>query len=231
MVSSNLSGLFASFAHIFSAVQAFLLRYLHRMAFTMPGLLAQSRASRTSQSETNSKAVSLPLKVLGNADGSQLYPGSLHRQQRSIGTIHFRSMLDVEDAPTLSPIAIPREESMEDWASERLSQVARKHKTSSNDWADILCYYTATNGVAPAAPTRASPAPQANGKAVSPQQEATPQTVSSSDPKIAAQQASDMRNIVRRKLTGYVGFANLPNQWHRKSVRKGFNFNVMVVGM
>jgi septin family protein len=31
-------------------------------------------------------------------------------------------------------------------------------------------------------------------------------------------------------LTGYVGFANLPNQWHRKSVRKGFNFNVMVVG-
>ncbi|KAF8453987.1 septin 2 [Terfezia claveryi] len=37
-------------------------------------------------------------------------------------------------------------------------------------------------------------------------------------------------NIVRRKLTGYVGFANLPNQWHRKSVRKGFNFNVMVVG-
>lgn len=43
--------------------------------------------------------------------------------------------------------------------------------------------------------------------------------------------SSDLRNIVRRKLTGYVGFANLPNQWHRKSVRKGFNFNVMVVGM
>lgn len=42
--------------------------------------------------------------------------------------------------------------------------------------------------------------------------------------------AADNRNIVRRKLTGYVGFANLPNQWHRKSVRKGFNFNVMVVG-
>ncbi|CAK7238989.1 MAG: Cell division control protein 3 [Sporothrix thermara] len=41
---------------------------------------------------------------------------------------------------------------------------------------------------------------------------------------------SESHNIVRRKLTGYVGFANLPNQWHRKSVRKGFNFNVMVVG-
>ena len=44
------------------------------------------------------------------------------------------------------------------------------------------------------------------------------------------QSATDPKNIVRRKLTGYVGFANLPNQWHRKSVRKGFNFNVMVVG-
>ncbi len=57
------------------------------------------------------------------------------------------------------------------------------------------------------------------------------QSVSSPNPKIAAQAANDQRNIVRRKLTGYVGFANLPNQWHRKSVRKGFNFNVMVVGM
>lgn len=49
-------------------------------------------------------------------------------------------------------------------------------------------------------------------------------------PPVAAAPSSDLRNIVRRKLTGYVGFANLPNQWHRKSVRKGFNFNVMVVG-
>jgi hypothetical protein len=88
----------------------------------------------------------------------------------------------------------------------------------------------ATNGVAPTAPARMSPAPSPNGKASPPAME-MPQSVTSTDPKIAAQQASDMRNIVRRKLTGYVGFANLPNQWHRKSVRKGFNFNVMVVGM
>ena len=47
----------------------------------------------------------------------------------------------------------------------------------------------------------------------------------------AVPSGTDQRNIVRRKLTGYVGFANLPNQWHRKSVRKGFIFNVMVVGM
>jgi septin 7 len=135
-------------------------------------------------------------------------------------------MLDL-DSPSFQPIAIQKEESMEDWVSEKLSLTARKHIT--NDWADILCFYTATNGVPSVAPTRASPAPQPNGKAIPPQE--VPQSVSSTDPKIAAQQASDMRNIVRRKLTGYVGFANLPNQWHRKSVRKGFNFNVMVVGM
>lgn len=37
--------------------------------------------------------------------------------------------------------------------------------------------------------------------------------------------------IQRKLLNGYVGFANLPNQVHRKSVRKGFNFTAMVVGM
>ena len=61
------------------------------------------------------------------------------------------------------------------------------------------------------------------------EQAALPQTITAKNPKLAAQMANDL-NIVRRKLTGYVGFANLPNQWHRKSVRKGFNFNVMVVG-
>lgn len=33
-----------------------------------------------------------------------------------------------------------------------------------------------------------------------------------------------------RKLDGYVGFANLPNQVYRKSVKKGFEFNLMVIG-
>ncbi|XP_076859707.1 septin-2A [Brachyhypopomus gauderio] len=32
------------------------------------------------------------------------------------------------------------------------------------------------------------------------------------------------------ETTGYVGFANLPNQVHRKSVKKGFEFTLMVVG-
>ena len=76
-----------------------------------------------------------------------------------------------------------------------------------------------------------SPSPYSERQSpMSPTQQIASQTVSSKDPKAAAQAASDMRNVVRRKLTGYVGFANLPNQWHRKSVRKGFNFNVMVVG-
>lgn len=86
--------------------------------------------------------------------------------------------------------------------------------------------------------SRTSPVPVQNGKPSSPYvKESTPmstgagQTISSKDPKAAAAAANEMRNVVRRKLTGYVGFANLPNQWHRKSVRKGFSFNVMVVGM
>jgi hypothetical protein len=91
----------------------------------------------------------------------------------------------------------------------------------------------------PRRPLRASPSPPLSAgsnlveqmNAVHSQQASAPvpTTISSKDPKAAAAAASDM-NIVRRKLTGYVGFANLPNQWHRKSVRKGFNFNVMVVG-
>ncbi len=81
------------------------------------------------------------------------------------------------------------------------------------------------NGIAISSspPPMVAPVPQlkpsSSGSDVSPQ--------ASSDSQAAA---PDNRNIVRRKLTGYVGFANLPNQWHRKSVRKGFNFNVMVVG-
>ncbi|XP_023336289.1 septin-7 [Eurytemora carolleeae] len=33
-----------------------------------------------------------------------------------------------------------------------------------------------------------------------------------------------------RQLDGYVGFANLPNQVHRKSVKKGFEFTLLVAG-
>lgn len=114
---------------------------------------------------------------------------------------------------------------------------------------------TASHGQMQNAPSRPSPGPQSQGQPglqnqglsmpnsksgtpynernnpMGPNGHIAANTVSSKDPKTAAQAANDMRNVVRRKLTGYVGFANLPNQWHRKSVRKGFNFNVMVVGM
>ncbi|KTW27747.1 hypothetical protein T552_02186 [Pneumocystis carinii B80] len=45
-----------------------------------------------------------------------------------------------------------------------------------------------------------------------------------------ANASSSGSHIIRRKLTGYVGFANLPNQWYRKSIKKGFILNLMVVG-
>jgi len=195
------------------------------MASTHSGLLSQPRTSR---SESSSKTPTIIISEMETRSKDRAYPGSLHRHRLSNPAVpQFRSMLDIDHAPSLQPIMGHTEESMENWIVEKRSQTIGKHKTEN--WADILCFYTASNGAAPGAPTRASPAPAANGKAVSPAPE-IPQTVSSTDPKVAAQQASDMRNIVRRKLTGYVGFANLPNQWHRKSVRKGFTFNVMVVG-
>jgi hypothetical protein len=51
--------------------------------------------------------------------------------------------------------------------------------------------------------------------------------VSGSNPSLAH---STLPPVIRKKLMGYVGFANLPNQVHRKSVRKGFQFTAMVVG-
>ena len=33
-----------------------------------------------------------------------------------------------------------------------------------------------------------------------------------------------------KEVSGYVGFANLPNQVHRKFARKGFDFTITVVG-
>jgi len=45
--------------------------------------------------------------------------------------------------------------------------------------------------------------------------------------------AESMKNngtFTNPEMPGYVGFANLPNQVHRKSVKKGFEFTLMVVG-
>ncbi|KAJ3268075.1 fork head transcription factor Sep1, partial [Blyttiomyces sp. JEL0837] len=39
-----------------------------------------------------------------------------------------------------------------------------------------------------------------------------------------------MATVIKKKLVGPVGFSNLPNQVHRKSIKKGFQFTLMVVG-
>lgn len=36
--------------------------------------------------------------------------------------------------------------------------------------------------------------------------------------------------VVKKQLMGPVGFSNLPNQVHRRSLKRGFFFNLMVVG-
>ncbi len=42
--------------------------------------------------------------------------------------------------------------------------------------------------------------------------------------------SSDVKGFSSHDTPGYVGFANLPNQVHRKSVKKGFEFTLMVLG-
>ncbi|CAH0548631.1 unnamed protein product [Brassicogethes aeneus] len=42
--------------------------------------------------------------------------------------------------------------------------------------------------------------------------------------------SDSVKNFSGLETAGYVGFANLPNQVHRKSVKKGFEFTLMVVG-
>ncbi|KAI8866892.1 septin AspB [Ramicandelaber brevisporus] len=39
-----------------------------------------------------------------------------------------------------------------------------------------------------------------------------------------------MSPVPKKKLGGFVGFCNFPNQVHRRSIKKGFNFTLMVVG-
>lgn len=36
--------------------------------------------------------------------------------------------------------------------------------------------------------------------------------------------------VINRQINGYVGFANLPKQWHRRSIKNGFSLNLLCVG-
>ncbi|KAL2200511.1 Septin-domain-containing protein [Corynascus similis CBS 632.67] len=133
---------------------------------------------------------------------------------------HHRSMVDMELAPRL-PLAQPL--SYGELYPKVSEPSPRKDNTIPRAPIDT------SNGITTniPSPTMAAPLPpvkpSSSGSEVS--RQAPSDSVAAAPPAM-----SDNRNIVRRKLTGYVGFANLPNQWHRKSVRKGFNFNVMVVG-
>ncbi|KAM0563733.1 hypothetical protein ACHAPJ_001465 [Fusarium lateritium] len=145
-------------------------------------------------------------------------------------TVHqYRSMLDVDvqDPPTLSPmkpmsfdklyIDLMNEMTNSDQPIQgRTDTRSMTSKMASQNGQQRSSSGNSTSQDSPPSPGSESPA------LASP---SSPANVPSQPPP-----AADNRNIVRRKLTGYVGFANLPNQWHRKSVRKGFNFNVMVVG-
>ncbi|KAJ1798841.1 Cell division control protein 3 [Coemansia sp. RSA 2399] len=44
------------------------------------------------------------------------------------------------------------------------------------------------------------------------------------------QQPASGAGAAKKKMNGYVGFSNFPNQEHRRSVKRGFNFTLMVVG-
>ncbi|XP_015907727.2 septin-7 isoform X2 [Parasteatoda tepidariorum] len=44
------------------------------------------------------------------------------------------------------------------------------------------------------------------------------------------EQLTYAKEISRKEMDGYVGFANLPNQIYRKAVKKGFDFTLMIVG-
>lgn len=96
---------------------------------------------------------------------------------------------------------------------------------------------TAAPGAFPSPPAHPSLLPAANAASATPSVPASPAASASVPVPVPALTPAAVPAHVpaspspaRRKLSGYVGFANLPNQVHRKSVRKGFTFTCMVVG-
>ncbi|XP_036369666.1 septin-2 isoform X1 [Octopus sinensis] len=55
-------------------------------------------------------------------------------------------------------------------------------------------------------------------------------SISSSFSSLVSSPPRTVLRFVNPEQIGYVGFANLPNQVHRKSVKKGFEFTLLVVG-
>ncbi|KAF4420536.1 putative cell division control protein CDC3, partial [Fusarium austroafricanum] len=184
------------------------------------GLIFMATAGLTESSPKTSRdskrVVSLPLSQEDEISSTPSSP-------RPSTVRHYRSMLDVENPPILSPMKpMSFDELYIDSERQSKYQFGVFTESGSSSCLSLAQYHiSASFGFLLTVLRIASPGSESPALAPS----ASPPNVPSQPPP-----AADNRNIVRRKLTGYVGFANLPNQWHRKSVRKGFNFNVMVVG-
>ncbi|KAK4231380.1 Septin-domain-containing protein [Podospora fimiseda] len=150
---------------------------------------------------------------------SSLPMGAESKENINITAIrHYKSMLDIEEPPRL-PIAKPM--SYDELYPKPNDPILVHRYPPRRPFVDTSLGIPTS----PPPPSRPSPIPGQASPSGSDSIEGPSDFIPAASPA-----TNDDRNIVRRKLTGYVGFANLPNQWHRKSVRKGFNFNVMVVG-
>ena len=69
-----------------------------------------------------------------------------------------------------------------------------------------------------------------DGKAEKIEKSAPPPKAEKPDIKLENHRPAVNRSESSKSLEGYVGFANLPNQVYRKSVKRGFEFTMMVVG-
>ncbi|KAK1980727.1 septin [Colletotrichum cereale] len=145
----------------------------------------------------------------------------------------YKSLLDVDDAPKIGPNKPISYEDLYQNTHRNTPPAKRPRPEPAQDPQDPSQMSRVDRALSTSPPASSEGSP-----ATSPPPSRAPTSPPPEEPVSDPYQAgvapsapsSDLRNIVRRKLTGYVGFANLPNQWHRKSVRKGFNFNVMVVG-
>ncbi len=90
MPSAAFADCFTSAINELSSGSHILVGYILNMAAVFSGLLSQTRTSRSESNPTSSILSAKELDVVGD---SQLYPGSLHRYQRSYpGIPQYRSM-------------------------------------------------------------------------------------------------------------------------------------------
>jgi len=87
-----------------------------------------------------------------------------------------------------------------------------------------------SNGINSSPPDSTTPPPGIAAKPSPPPGDKSPNLKPEVAPKPRDISPKPEKKKKPRQLDGYVGFANLPNQVHRKSVKKGFEFTLMVVG-